>query len=89
VNWESNWLGAAVGELLEIAHTDRRQADRIHRAVEAYARTAEGDVLKLSGRSDEWRLRVGDWRVFFTIDRGTRRLTVFAVKRRSEGTYRD
>lgn len=27
-----------------------------------------GDVVKLTGRGDEWRLRVGDWRVRFTRD---------------------
>jgi mRNA interferase RelE/StbE len=25
-----------------------------------------GDVVKLAGSDDEWRLRVGDWRVRFT-----------------------
>lgn len=27
-----------------------------------------GDVVKLTGTDDEWRLRVGDWRVRFTRD---------------------
>ena len=27
---------------------------------------AQGDVVKLAGSDDEWRLRVGDWRVRFT-----------------------
>lgn len=27
-----------------------------------------GDVVKLAGKDDEWRLRVGDWRVRFTRD---------------------
>jgi len=27
-----------------------------------------GDVVKLTGSDDEWRLRVGDWRVRFTRD---------------------
>jgi mRNA interferase RelE/StbE len=27
-----------------------------------------GDVVKLAGSDDEWRLRVGDWRVRFTRD---------------------
>jgi mRNA interferase RelE/StbE len=29
---------------------------------------AAGDVVKLAGVDDEWRLRVGDWRVRFTRD---------------------
>ena len=27
-----------------------------------------GDVVRLAGAADEWRLRVGDWRVRFTRD---------------------
>ena len=27
-----------------------------------------GDIKKLKGREDQWRLRVGDWRVIFDID---------------------
>jgi mRNA interferase RelE/StbE len=27
-----------------------------------------GDVVRLAGVDDEWRLRVGDWRVRFTRD---------------------
>jgi len=88
VNWQPRWLGEAVGELLDVARTDRRQADRIYRAVETLARSEQGDVRKLTDRTDEWRLRVGDWRVFFTYDRPTQTLTVLAVKRRNEGTYR-
>lgn len=30
-----------------------------------------GDVIKLAGSDDEWRLRVGDWRVRFTREAGT------------------
>jgi mRNA interferase RelE/StbE len=89
VSWHPNWIGDAVGDLLDVARTDRRQADRIYRAVEALARSDQGDVRKLTDRPDEWRLRVGDWRVFFTYDRPAQTLTVLAVKRRNEGTYRD
>jgi mRNA interferase RelE/StbE len=40
------------------------------RVVEALDRltgeAARGDVVRLAGSDDEWRLRVGDWRVRFT-----------------------
>jgi mRNA-degrading endonuclease RelE of RelBE toxin-antitoxin system len=32
-----------------------------------YANTGLGDVRKLAGRSGEYRLRVGDWRVIFSF----------------------
>ncbi|HZO27000.1 MAG TPA: type II toxin-antitoxin system RelE/ParE family toxin [Chloroflexota bacterium] len=89
MTWRSLWLGDAVGELLELMRTDRRQAERIHRAVEALARSNQGDVVKLTDRSDTWRLRVGDWRVLFSYDYQAKTLTVAGVRRRNEGTYRD
>lgn len=89
MSWERRWSGDAVNDLLDVARTNIRQADRVARAVETLTRSNQGDVLKLTGRSEQWRLRVGDWRVLFTYDYAARILTVLAVKRRNEGTYRD
>jgi len=89
VSWRALWRGEAVGELLDVGRTDRRQADRIYRAVETLARTEQGDILKLAGNSDEWRLRVSDWRVLFSFERVAQSLTVLTIRRRNEGTYRD
>jgi mRNA-degrading endonuclease RelE of RelBE toxin-antitoxin system len=89
VSWRALWLDEAVGELLDIARTDRRQADRIHRAVQTLARTEQGDMRKLTVSSDEWRLRVGDWRVIFSFERVAQSMTVLTLRRRNEGTYRD
>ena len=47
-----------------------------------------GDVRKLHGNQDEWRLRVGDWRVRFRYDQARRAVIVTQVLRRNEGTYR-
>ena len=41
-------------------------ARRIREAVWQFAETNQGDVRKLSGRGEEFRLRVGDWRAVFT-----------------------
>ena len=37
---------------------------------------------------DEYRLRVGDWRVIFTFEDSGRTLVASRVLRRNEGTYR-
>lgn len=47
-----------------------------------------GDVVKLSGTDDEWRLRVGDWRVRFTRDRQRRVIQVLRVLPRGRA-YRE
>jgi mRNA interferase RelE/StbE len=39
----------------------------------------DGDVKRLRGRGDEWRLRVGDWRVRFRVDWERHIIVVIAV----------
>jgi mRNA interferase RelE/StbE len=51
----------------DITRLDRQVASRILGAVARYASTEQGDVKRLQGREREWRLRVGDWRVVFTL----------------------
>jgi len=46
-----------------------------------------GDVVRLAGSDDEWRLRVGDWRVRFTRD-DEQRILVTRVLPRGRA-YRD
>ncbi len=41
-----------------------------------------GDVKKLQGMPETYRRRVGDWRIIFQIDFGTRRITVLRVAQR-------
>jgi len=45
-------------------------------------------IRKLSGRTGEWRLRVGRWRVLLDLDNRTGRITVTRVLPRSRA-YRD
>jgi mRNA-degrading endonuclease RelE of RelBE toxin-antitoxin system len=35
-----------------------------------------------------WRIRIGNWRVIYTIDDAERLVTVVTVRRRREDTYR-
>lgn len=55
---------------------------RIDAAVTHLAETGEGDVRKLTGQEDTWRLRVGDYRVIFTYDTRTSMLVLRAMNRR-------
>jgi len=45
------------------APVQRRLTDALDRLV---ADAPQGDVIKLAGPDDEFRLRVGDWRIRFT-----------------------
>ena len=61
---------------------------RVLRALERLAVREHGDVLRVRGRDRTWRLRVGDWRVFFTFEFPDRTIRVLGVLHRSEA-YRE
>ena len=44
-----------------------------------------GDVKKLKGRPNQFRLRVGDYRVVFTPDHKTRTIAVLEIFHRGRG----
>lgn len=60
---------------------------RLIQAVKRYAETGDGDIKKLQGVEREWRLRVGDWRVLFTLDQAAHMLSVLRVLPRG-GPYK-
>lgn len=41
---------------------------RIVATLDGYSATGHGDVKALKGRPHEFRLRIGKWRVFFTLE---------------------
>lgn len=48
---------------------DRSEAQRIIRALEGFAATGLGNVKALKGAlKGRYRLRVGKWRIFFSLD---------------------
>lgn len=53
--------------LNDVNRLDRRTRERILRAVERFSATGHGDVEKLKGSKDEYRLRVGNWRILFRL----------------------
>lgn len=81
-------------ELSKPAARDLRRLDpqirtRVVAALSGLEREpAKGDIRRLKGSRDEWRLRVGDWRVRFTHDRGRRVVQVLRVLPRGRA-YRD
>jgi mRNA interferase RelE/StbE len=74
------------GALKTLVRVDRITSGRIVRAVERLAVTGHGDVKKLAGSDDLYRLRLGDWRVIFTRDDSVRVLFVERIAPRG-GAY--
>ena len=57
----------------ELAHMDRSDATRIIHALEAFAADGRGDVKALKGSlKGRYRLRIGKWRVFPSLDQSAR-----------------
>jgi mRNA interferase RelE/StbE len=77
------WLESARNELRAV---DRQTAIRVLHALTEYGDSGAGDVRMLSGQwQGHFRLRVGDYRVLFTI--ANDEVTVIRVRHRSE-SYR-
>lgn len=72
--------------LKTLQRVDRLTAGRIIRAMERLATTGHGDVKKLAGSVDLYRLRLGGWRVIFTRDDAVRVMFVERVAPRG-GAY--
>jgi mRNA interferase RelE/StbE len=74
------WLDEARADVRKL---DRATAMRLFEGVLHFARTGSGGVKALqSNMAGVLRLRVGDYRVFFTLEDGAMR--IFGVRHRSE-----
>jgi mRNA interferase RelE/StbE len=66
----------------------RAQRERVFAALDRYVATGAADIRKLTGRQDEWRLRVGDYRILFERDPAAPAIVVLAVRHRREAYRR-
>lgn len=57
------WSDAARADIRAL---DRATAMRVFDALARYLASGEGDVKRLQGRDNEFRLRAGDYRICFT-----------------------
>ena len=60
----------------------REERRKIGRRLDALQVDLAGDVKKLMSKTDEYRLRVGSWRVLFMLESDL--ISVYAVKARKE-----
>jgi mRNA interferase RelE/StbE len=81
------WSRRAERDLEAIERQNPRLAQRIRAAARLYADEQRGDVVKLTNRP-EYRLRVGDWRVIFSLEEDGLVVLALRVLRRNEDTYR-
>ena len=83
MNRREEWYRRARDDIQAIARHDVGTARRIAETVARYVEDDRGDVRKLAGQGGVRRLRVGDWRVLFTLeDSGQTVLVHRALNRR-------
>jgi mRNA interferase RelE/StbE len=81
VTWEVQWTNRA---LRVASRLDRPTRERITKQIESFATTGQGDVKRLKGGLEGlFRIRVGEWRVFFSKEEG-QLLLIRAVRPRGD-----
>jgi mRNA interferase RelE/StbE len=76
MRWQVGLTGQAERQLRKLA---RAAQQRIGRAIDGLETDPfAGDVKKLAGAEQLWRLRVGDYRIIYEIDKG--RLLVLVIR---------
>ena len=79
--WGVRWMPRAERDLRQL---DSQAARRVAAGLDRYAMTGQGDLIKLAGEGQLYRLRVGDWRVLLAYDHSSRELAVLRVLHRRE-----
>jgi mRNA-degrading endonuclease RelE of RelBE toxin-antitoxin system len=81
LSWTVSFSSRALHDLKQL---DRRTNTRIVEAIERHAATGAGDVKRLRGRDDGWRLRVGDWCVLHRYRFDDKTVEIVRVVRRRD-----
>jgi mRNA-degrading endonuclease RelE of RelBE toxin-antitoxin system len=82
IPWGIVYARSALRELQKLNPAERSS---VLRGIQRYAETDSGDTKKLQvDKTSTWRLRVGDWRVFFDKDTQERVLLIKSVRNRKD-----
>lgn len=85
MNWAVVVAKSARKKLAEFPAKDR---SRILAGLESMAVDPfYGDIVRLEAKGDRWRRRIGEYRVFFSVDKTSRIVVVSAIERRTSTTY--
>ena len=71
----------------DMRRLDKTSAARIVDALKRLATTGLGDIRRIRGSHDDWRLRVGDWRIIYECKDDEREIYVKKISRR-DAAYR-
>ena len=72
----------------QLARFPAKDQSRIEAVLKAMATDPfSGDIIKLEGEANRWRRRIGNYRIFFTVDAAESSIAVSAILRRTSTTY--
>ena len=81
---------------ISVANIAKKQLNKIHwqdtekieAAIEALSVDPfKGDIQKLTDKENNWRRRVGSYRIFYKVDFALHVVYILEVKRRTSNTY--
>lgn len=83
--WQLRIERPAIRDVRRLPESDRNAVE------EAVARLGSDpgsvDLKKLAGRRNEWRMRVGNWRVLVEMDNAAGVIRILGIRRRTTTTY--
>jgi mRNA interferase RelE/StbE len=86
MSWWVEWTPLARREAKAL---DRQVRERVVEAIDRMAETEHGDITSLKKPLQGYRLRVGDWRVFFDWGDDPGSIIILHVGHRSEAYRRE
>jgi len=85
--WITTLSPTFLNELLDLPRKVSKRVSNKIKILETDPYSAEGDAKKLQDRDNIYRVRVGDYRIFYTI--GENVVKVLSVRKRDDQTYRN
>lgn len=85
MSWQINLTKYAEKQLRRLSAKEREHIERTIGEMEA--NPFHGDIVKLSGEENEWRRRVGSYRIMYNLLSDKRVIFIYDIKRRASNTY--
>lgn len=89
MNSKKSWR-IIIGNTAEknLKHIIQKDFDRIEKAIDQMAVDPFiGDINKLSGKGNNWRRRVGNYRIIFEVSVEKKIIYIYEIKRRTSKSY--
>ena len=85
MNWQVKIANSAEKNLKKFPKKDRKRIVKV--LSELGFNPYNGNIEKMEGEKSSWRRRVGNYRIFYDIYKGTKIISVTNIERRTSSTY--